>query len=159
MLRKEITKDLIDRYTFLNLFIAEESIENPSTPDNVFAPKTNTGHLLSKVKFNGYCLKQDSMSFLQKNVVNLYIIYKLDIWSRDLNTDFTLGNYLFGAVKLTNNADPGKCGFSGYGFGFDARSQFLWSDCSWGKNVIIFGADMSSAVHVDNKNKIKFQNF
>ena len=145
MSRKEITKDLIDRYTFLNLFIAEESIENPSTPDNVFAPKTNTGHLLSKVKFNGYCLKQDSMSFLQKNVVNLYIIYKLDIWSRDLNTDFTLGSYLFGAVKLTYNAD--------------ARSQFLWSDYSWGKNVIIFGADMSSAVHVDNKNKIKFQNF
>ena len=24
---------------------------------------------------------------------------------------------------------------------------------AWGKNVIIFGADMSSFVHIDNKNK------
>ena len=29
-------------------------------------------------------LKQDSVSFLHKNVVNLYIAYKLYAWSRDL---------------------------------------------------------------------------
>ena len=45
------------------------------------------------------------MSFLHKNIVNLYT-YKLDTWSKDLNTDFKLGNYLFRAVKLTKNADP-----------------------------------------------------
>ena len=30
---------------------------------------------------------------------------------------------------------------------------FLFTDGSYGKNVIIFGADMSSSVHVDNKEK------
>ena len=37
--------------------------------------------------------------------------------------------------------------------GFDSRSEFLFTDGSMGKNVIIFGADMSSSVHIDNKNK------
>ena len=45
-------------------------------------------------------------------------------------------------VNLTKN---------GYGFGFDAWSQVLLTRGSWGKNVIIFGADMSSSVHVDAK--------
>ena len=56
-------------------------------------------------------------------------------------------------MKLTKNADPDKYRYSGYGIGFDLRSQFAWSDGSWGKNLIVFGADMSSSVHVDYKNK------
>ena len=77
------------------------------------------------------------MSFLHKNVVNLYIGYKLGTRSRDLSTDFTLHNSLFGAVKLTKNSNPDKSGYSDYGTGFDARSQISWSDGTWGKNVII----------------------
>ena len=75
-----------------------------------------------RMKFKGICLKQDSASFLHKNIVNLYITYKLDTWSKDLNTDFTLGDSLFGAVKLTKNADPGKCKYSSYGIRFDSHS-------------------------------------
>ena len=36
---------------------------------------------------------------------------------------------------------------------FDSRSEFLFTDRSMGKNVIIFGADMSSSVHINNENK------
>ena len=60
------------------------------------------------VYFKGICLKQKSTSFPHKNIVHLYISYKLDTWSRDLNIDFTLGNCLFGALKVTKNADPDK---------------------------------------------------
>ena len=63
------------------------------------------------------------MSFVHKHVVNLYISYELDIWSNDLNTDFLLGNCLLGAVKLSRNVDPDKYRYSGYGIGFDARSD------------------------------------
>ena len=35
----------------------------------------------------------------------------------------------------------------------DSSSDFLFTDESYRKNVIIFGADMSSSVHVDNKGK------
>ena len=37
--------------------------------------------------------------------------------------------------------------------GFDSRSKFLFTNGSFGKNVIIFGVDMSSSVHIDNKGK------
>ena len=37
--------------------------------------------------------------------------------------------------------------------GFDSRSEFLLSDGSMGKIFIIFGADMNSSVHIDNKRK------
>ena len=74
-------------------------------------------------------------------------MYTLDTWSKDLNTDFRLGNCLFGAVKLTKNTDPDKWKYSGYGIGFDSRSEFLWSDRSYGENVIIFGVVNSSSAH------------
>ena len=60
---------------------------------------------------------------------------------------------LFGTVKLTKNADPDKCKYSGYNIGFDSCLEFSLLDGSMGKNAIIFGVDMSSYVHIDNKNK------
>ena len=104
-----------------------------------------------RLKFKGSCFRQAVKApFTPNNVVNLFIVYELDRWSRDLNTDFTLKECLFGAVKLTKNDDPDKYKYSGYDIGFDSRSQFSLTDGSMRKNVIIFGADISSSVHVDN---------
>ena len=41
--------------------MSEESIKYPSISDNGFAAKRNAGYPLSKVKFNGNCLKQDGV--------------------------------------------------------------------------------------------------
>ena len=60
---------------------------------------------------------------------------------------------LFGSVKLITNADPDKYKYSGYDIRFDSRSEFSFTDGGMGKNVIIFGADMSSSVYNDNKGK------
>ena len=70
-----------------------------------------------------------------------------------MNSDFTLKGCLFGGVKLAKNADPDKYVYIGYGIGFDLPSEFSLPDGSMGKNVIIFGVDMSSSEHVDNKKK------
>ena len=40
-------------------------------------------------------------------------IFKLDSWSQDLNAVITLKDCLFGAIKLTKNADPDKYSYSG----------------------------------------------
>ena len=56
-------------------------------------------------------------------------------------------------MKLIKNANPNKYGYSCYGIGFDARSQFSLPDGSWGKNVIIFGVNNSFSVNVYNKKK------
>ena len=56
---------------------------------------------------------------------------------------------------LTKNADPVKYKYFGYGIGFDARGVFSLSDGNgFGKNAMIFGADMSSSVHIDKRKDI-----
>ena len=85
--------------------------------------------------------------------VNSYISYTPDQLLRDLDTDFTLKNCLFVSVKLTKNADLNKYKYSSYSIGFDSRSELLFIDGSYGKNVFIFGVGTSSSVHVDSKGK------
>ena len=62
-------------------------------------------------------------------------------------------SFYIGSVELTKNTDPDKCKYTGYGIGFDSCSEFSFTDGSVGKNVIVFGPDMSSSAHIDNKNK------
>ena len=128
----------------------EESIENITKSERNFAPNFVDHHLLPDMNFNGHCLMKNNIS-IPKKVINLYISYTLGTQLRNLNRDFTLGNCLFGSVKLTKNADLDKCKYTSYGIGFDSRSEFLLTDGNYRKNVIIFRADMSSSVHVDNK--------
>ena len=86
--------------------------------------------------------------------MNIYNVYEIDFWTFKHNSDFTLGNSLFVAVKLTKNADFDICKYSGYGIGLDKHETFSLSDGSgFGKNAIIFVADMNSSVHIDNKKK------
>ena len=54
---------------------------------------------------------------------------------------------------MTKNADIDQYGYSGYAIGFDRRSSFSFPGGGFGQNVLIFGADMSSLAHVDNKKK------
>ena len=44
---------------------------------------------------------------------------------------------MFGAVKLTKNADIDKYGYSGYGIGFDRRGIFSFLGDRFGHNVKI----------------------
>ena len=60
---------------------------------------------------------------------------------------------MFGAVTLTKNADIDKYRYSGYGTEFDRRSSFSFPGGGFGQNVLIFGAEMSSSPHIDNKKK------
>ena len=86
--------------------------------------------------------------------MNIYIIYKLIKLSNIYkNNNLTVKNVLFGAVSLTKNADVNKYKYSGYGIAFDGKGSFSFPGGGYGKNVIIFGADMNSSPHIDNKGK------
>ena len=65
----------------------------------------------------------------------------------------TLKNCLFGGVTLTKNADIEKYEYSGFGMEFDRRSSFTFPGGGFGQSVLIFGVDMSSSAHIDNKKK------
>ena len=100
---------------------------------------------------------------INKNVVNIYIVYKLDplASTRDFyyTESFTIQNALFGAMQITKNAtDNSKNNYKGYGICFDERSEFVHTITEGGfihttdaKNVLIFGVDMSFSVHANNR--------
>ena len=62
-------------------------------------------------------------------------------------------NTLFGAVKITKNADIRKYNYLGYGIGFDSQTFYNHPSGGIGRYAIIFGADMSSSANTANKEK------
>ena len=61
-----------------------------------------------------------------------------------------LENCLFGALKLIKHVNIDQYKYSEYGFGFDRKGFFSIGD-KVGRNVIIFGVDIKSSPHIDNK--------
>ena len=106
-----------------------------------------------KVRFSGSCLKQDKITYTHRKIVNIYIVYEINIKDSMTSSDPTLENCLFGAVTLNKNVNINQYGYSGYGIGFDRRSSYSFPGGGFGQNVLIFGADMSSSIHIDNKKK------
>ena len=96
---------------------------------------------------------------INKNVVNIYIVYKLDSLASTRDTSFTIQNALFGAMQITKNAtDNSKNNYKGYGICFDEGSEFGHTITEGGfthttdaRNVLIFGADMGFSVHATNR--------
>ena len=96
---------------------------------------------------------------INKNVVNIYIVYKLDPLASTRDKRFTIQNALFGAMQITENrTDNSKNNYKGYGRCFDERSEFGHTITEGGRahttdarNVLIFGAGMSFSVHATNK--------
>ena len=56
--------------------------------------------------------------------VNIYVVYKLGPIRSTRNTDYTIQNALFGAMKITKNTDSSKNNYTGYGICFDEGGQF-----------------------------------
>ena len=131
-----------------------ESIKPPTTSNNSLNPRLSYNGTKIKIQFTGSCLKQPKFTFTHKKVVNIYIVYELGA-SSSHSSDPTIKNGLFGAVTLTKNADTEKYKYSGYGIGFDRRSSFSFPNSGFGQNALIFRADISSFIHIDNKKKDK----
>ena len=95
-------------------------------------------------------MQQSKPTYTHSKIVNFYVVYELGASSSDDN-DPTLKSCLFDAVTLTKNTGIDKYGYSGYGIGFDRRSNFSFPGGGFGRNIIIFGVDMSSSTKIDNR--------
>ena len=104
-------------------------------------------------------LTSNNDNVINKNVVNIYIVYKLDPLASTRDKSFTIQNALFGAMQITKNAtDNDKNNYKGYIICFDERSQFghtttesSRAHTTDARNVLIFGANMSFSVHATNR--------
>ena len=132
--------------------LSAETIKPSTTSDNSLNPALSYYGTKTRVKYTGSCLQQPNISYAHGKVVNIYIVYELCA-SASLINDPTLKNCLFGGVTWTKNADIDKYGYSGYGIGFDWKTSVSFPSDGFGQNVILFGVDISSSVHIDNKKK------
>ena len=128
--------------------LSDETIKPPAMSDYSLNPKVSYYGAKARLEFRGSFLKQDKSTFNHGKIVNSYIVYKLD--KIYVKAHHTLVNCLFRAVSITKNADIDKSKYSGYGIGFDRTGVYLLPDGSFRGNVVIFGVDMSSSVHVTN---------
>ena len=130
--------------------LSNETITHYATSDNSLTPKIDYYGTKIRLKFNKSCLKQpNKFTYDNGHIVNVYIAAELGASSSN-NSDPTLKKCLFGVVTLTKNADIEKYGYSGFG----RRSSFSFPVGGFGQNVLIFGVDISSSSHIDNKKKV-----
>ena len=76
-------------------------------------------------------MKENKLDYLNNSVVNIYIVYKID---NNRNTDFTIQNALFGAVKITKDSNSSNNKSHGYGICLDCGSGFSFGNRIDAKN-------------------------
>ena len=75
----------IDSWKFNGM--SEENIENLTKSDSNFAPTFVDHYVLPDINFNGHCLINNI--YILEKVINICISYTINLWLRNLNTDFT----------------------------------------------------------------------
>ena len=131
--------------------LSNESLEVVSTSDHTSSPSISYYGDKVRLKFTGSVLQQKRVTYSHKKVVNIYVVYEITN-VHGINNYPTLTKALFGAVKLTKNADIDKYKYSGYGNGFDGKG-FYSNGNEIGRNVLIFGVNMDSSTNLDNEGK------
>ena len=56
-------------------------------------------------------------------IVNVYIVYDLDVWPKIPPRNFAIKSCLFGATSIVKNSDKEKYVYSGYGVAFDGKGE------------------------------------
>ena len=130
--------------------MSNEKLNSNTASNHKITPELRYYGTKIRVEFSGSCLKQNKIAYSHGKIVNIYIVYKISK-NCSISTYRTLENCLFGAVGLTKNADIDKYKYSGYGIGFDRHGEFSFGTRGFGRNCIIFGADLSSSSHANNK--------
>ena len=130
--------------------MSDERINSIFASDHIFTPELTHYGTKTRAKFNGSCLKQDKAMYSHGTIVNIYIVYKINK-NYNISSYPTLENCLFAAASLTKNVDIDQYKYSGYGIGFNRKGEFSFGSSGFGRNVIIFGADMSTSVHANNR--------
>ena len=130
--------------------LSDERLESITASNHKITPELSFYGTKIRVGFNGSCLKQDKVTYTHGKIVNIYIVYEISK-NYSISTYPTLENCLFGAVSLNKNADIDKYKYSGYDIGFDRHGEFSFGSRGFRRNCIIFGADLSSSSHANNK--------
>ena len=137
--------------TGLNHYSRDSDMDAVSVATTSLSPLIDNGQM--SVMVEGAYFKQ--MRLLRPNndnIINIYIVYLIDLISNSRYTDYTVQNALFGGVKTTKNVtDTSKHKYEGYKIRFDEGGMFSMGNINDGRNVLIFGVHENSVIHSNNK--------
>ena len=103
--------------------LSNEDLEFVYASRAIITPEINYNENKLWLNFIGSILHQKKITYNHKNVVNLYVVYEITKFRFDNNPILT--NALFGAVRVTKNANINKYKYSGYGIGFDSQRFYI----------------------------------
>ena len=101
-----------------------------------------------RVHLSGNHFQHNKADVLNNFGVNIYCVYKLDPISSSRDGTFTVQNALFGAIKITKNADTSKYKYKGYGICFDEGGSFSKGNISNGKNGLVHANNKANNIYV-----------
>ena len=103
--------------------LAAEITKPPSASDNIHTPALSYYGTKTRVKFTESCLKQSTISYNHRPIINICIVYVLGASGSHID-DPALKKYLFRQLLWLKYFD--KYGYSGYVIGFDRKSSFTF---------------------------------
>ena len=88
--------------------MSDERINSPARTDNSLVSWLNYISVRLRIKLDDQCLKQDKVTFTHKNIMNIYIVFGIHLWSYEQMDGSAYENSLLEAVTLTKNVDFDK---------------------------------------------------
>ena len=79
--------------------LSDERSKPHATFNNSLSPAINRINIKLQVKIDGSCLKQEKVAFAHNKVVNIHIVYEINLWSNILGIGFALGNCLLELIS------------------------------------------------------------
>ena len=96
------------------------------------------------VSFNDSILTQEKVTYTHGSIVTVYVVFSQLNTSISADCDL-IAECLFGTANLSNNE------YTGYGVAFGSKPYLHKDSSKNAKNLIIFGVDQSSSIHIENK--------
>ena len=116
----------LSKLSDLSYFSGKSHFEEDGTQNYlIFKPIT------TDFKVNTINITDHVLSWKPKGLSTENIVYELGT-STSNDSDHTLKIFLLGVVTLNKNVDIDKCGYYGYGIGFDRRSNFSFPSGTFG---------------------------
>ena len=110
----------------LSYFSGKSHFEEDGTQNYLIFKPITTDFKVNTINITDHVLSWKSKGLSTENIV-----YELGT-STSNDSDHTLKIFLLGVVTLNKNVDIDKCGYYGYGIGFDRRSNFSFPSGTFG---------------------------
>ena len=116
--------------------LLNEKIRLLITSNECLSSKLKCPNCKIRLKYKGSYLKQGKVIFSPNNLLNLFIVYQFDRWSKDLNVDLTLKYYLLIAANKLKTLFQMIIPVPEYSIRFDSCSPFSSPDFDWEKMLL-----------------------